>query len=304
MRTTVVLHLSFLLIFSLFLPACSENSKAVGPVDGNRAFRHVEKIVSFGPHPPGSEAQKKVARYLISQLREYGLEIRTDEFLAATPEGRLEMMNITGVLPGSRDEVIMLASHYDSKLFKNFEFVGANDSGSSCGVVLELARVLALEKTYDFSFWFVFFDGEEAFRNWTELDSLYGSRQFVRSLQRDGKLARVKAVILLDLIGGKDLLLEKDINSDSWLNSIIWQTAQEIGAGSLFRQIGTTYAVDDHIPFKELGIPVVDIIDLKYSQWHKPGDTLEQISPENMQAVGNVVFASLPKIIRFLDNNR
>jgi hypothetical protein len=110
-------------------------------------------------------------------------------------------------------------------------------------------------------------------------------------------------MILLDLIGGKDLAIQKDVNSDEWLNRIVWQTAKEIGAGDLFLDHGYTNAVDDHTPFREEGIPAIDIIDLKYSEWHKPGDTIDKLSAENMEAVGNVVYASLTEIARYLDSN-
>ena len=262
----------------------------------------MRQIVSFGPHPPGSEAQRKVGGYIAGQLNQLGLRVDFDVFQAATPEGRIEMKNIRGTLMGPRSDVIIIASHYDSKLFKSFEFVGANDSGSSSGVVLELARAIKEQNPTRYSFWFVFFDGEEAFRQWTDLDSLYGSRHYVRILKRNRTLSDVKTMILLDLIGGKDLSIERDINSDEWLNRIVWETASELGASSIFKDTGTTNAIDDHTPFKESGIPVIDIIDLKYSEWHQPGDTLDKLSEDNMAAVGNVVYASLAKITEYLDS--
>jgi glutaminyl-peptide cyclotransferase len=299
---------SIQLLFSLvlavaLLPACGSTTANSLQVDGGRAMRHVEEMVRHGPHPPGSEAQKKVGEYISGQLESFGLEVRHQEFIGDTPIGKLPMVNIWGVLPGQSDTVIILASHYDSKYYEEFEFVGANDSGSSSAVVLELARILARQNPVPyFTLWFVFFDGEEALVEWTDDDSLYGSREFVAMLKNDGKLSNISAMILLDIIGGKDLRLRKDINSTPWLNTIIWNKAAEMGHGNIFLQWGNTSAIDDHIPFAEEGIPVVDIIDLSYAHWHTPEDTIDKLSPRNMEIVGNVVLSSLPEIGRRLQN--
>jgi Zn-dependent M28 family amino/carboxypeptidase len=295
---------SGLLLWSTFAVACFQGSSVPGPVNGQNAVHHVERIVQFGPHPPGSQAQRNVGDYLIEVLESFDLEVKTDTFSTSTPEGRIEMRNIWGVLSGARSDTILLASHYDSKLFKEFEFVGANDGGSSSGLILELARVLKQNNPSEYSYWFVFFDGEEAFRNWTSLDSLYGSRRFVKTMAGRGGLEQIKAMILLDLIGGQDLAVERDLNSDPWLNNIVWETARELGADQIFREFGTTSAVDDHLPFRERGIPVIDLIDLEYAYWHRPGDTLDKLSPENIEIVGNVVYASLPKITVHLDRQQ
>jgi glutaminyl-peptide cyclotransferase len=280
--------------------ACSSGSAESGPVDAEAIMRHAEKIVSFGPHPPGSPAQRKVGDYLIEQLESYGLKAQTQEFEAVTPRGRLPMRNVWGVLPGKTDQILILASHYDSKYFEEFEFVGANDGASSTAVVLELARILALDNPTGYTLWFVFFDGEEAIEEWSDLDSLYGSRQFVRMLKSQKRLDRIGAMVLLDLIGEKDLLFRRDARSTPWLVDIIWDTAREQGVGQHFsdRYIST---LDDHIPFLEEGVPAVDIIDLDYAYWHTAEDTLDKLSPENMKMVAQVVLGALPKIANRLD---
>src|SRR5437762_11774548 len=131
--------------------------------DGERAFEHVRKQVEFGPRPPGSPELEKTRGYMIDQLQSYGLKVLTDEFHATTPVGDRKMVNVTAELPGESNDVIIISSHYDSKLIKQFKFVGANDSGASTGALLELARVMAANKTKPkFTYWFVFFDGEEA----------------------------------------------------------------------------------------------------------------------------------------------
>ena len=259
-------------------------------------MEHARHIVAEGPHPPGSAAQKCVGVYLITQLKSYGLPVRTQSFTTATPTGPVEMVNIWGTLKGSTDEVIILASHYDSKYFPAIRFVGANDGAASSGLVLELARLLARDNPVDHTLWFVFFDGEEAIGEWTDSDSLYGSRHFVSELKKNRQVGRIKAMILLDLVGGKQLRLLQDTNSTPQLNRLVWAIAEELGHNAIFSRNGWTSAVDDHIPFKKEGVPVLDLIDLNYAHWHRPSDTLDKLSPENLEIVGNVVIAALPAV--------
>src|SRR6266576_4653057 len=132
--------------------------------DADRAFDYVKKQVEFGPRPPGSPELEKTRAYIVDQLRSFGLNVSTDEFHPTTPMGDKKMANIVAELPGPSADVIIIGSHYDTKLFKEFKFVGANDAGSSTGALMEIARVLAAKKTKPkFTYWFVFFDGEEAF---------------------------------------------------------------------------------------------------------------------------------------------
>ncbi len=282
------------------LAGCARISADGEAVDGARALQHAAEILRFGPHPPGSKAQLEVGAYLIGQLRELGLEVKTDAFTPATPEGPLPMINIWGVLPGATSDVLILASHYDSKLFRDFEFVGANDPAASAGLVLELARVLAGHNPTSLSVWFVFFDGEEALRHWTATDSLYGSRHFVRMLRNTGESKNVKAMILLDLIGGDPLRLYRESNSTSWINDILWDQARRLGYSEIFIPSGQTTVDDDHVPFLEAGIAAADLVDLSYPHWHTAEDTLDKLSPENLQIVGEVVREALPVISRRL----
>src|SRR5262249_40355034 len=157
-------------------------------------------------------------------------------------------------------DVVMIAGHYDTKTQAGF--VGANDGGSSAGAVLELAR--ALSKTQpENTLWFVFFDGEEALVEWKGDDNTYGSRHMAQKAAADGSLSRIRALVLLDMIGDKKLDLLKDMESTRWLVDIIWATAREIGYGTHFLNDDSGYS-DDHIPFKNAGVPVVDLIDFDY----------------------------------------
>ena len=265
-------------------------------IDGDRALEHTARIVDFGPRIPGSDAVRQVGDYIIGQLESFQLQVMTDSFQPLTPKGRIDMRNIWGILEGDPDSVIMLASHYDSKWYQEFRFDGANDGGSSSGLLLELARVLASNKPLSSTIWFTFFDGEEAFNTWTDQDSLYGSRRFVERLQQAGSLYTLRAMVLLDLIGGEDLVLYRDVSSTDWLTRLFWSKAAGLGHGDIFRLQGTTAATDDHIPFARAGVPVIDIIDLDYAHWHRETDTIDQISKDSLQVVGDVVLATLPDL--------
>jgi glutaminyl-peptide cyclotransferase len=280
--------------------------------DGERALEHVRKQVEFGPRPAGSAELEKARKYIIDQLQSYGLKVMTDEFHPATPIGDRKMVNITAELPGESGDVIIISSHYDTKLFKEFKFVGANDGGSSTGALIELARVMAANKQRPkLTYWFVFFDGEESFcKEWDEChnpnpadpdsplpDNTYGSGRYVRSLMDKNELKRVRAMILLDIIGYKNLKLGRDDMSTTWLVDTVWQTAKQLGYSPPFVNEREGIGGDDHEPFLRAGIDSLDIIQLStYPYWHTKDDTLDKISAQSLKIVGDVVVNSLPKI--------
>ncbi|MBI3091912.1 MAG: M28 family peptidase [Candidatus Tectomicrobia bacterium] len=278
--------------------------------EGERAMRHVERIVSFGPRPVGSEALTQTRAYLRAELRSLGLAVREQPFTARTPLGPKPMVNLLAVLPGERPEAIGFGAHYESKLFLNFRFVGANDSASAVGVLLELARVLARRRPEErpATAWFLFFDGEEALLNWSPTDSLYGSRHFVEELKR-GRLAgdglppdALQAMINLDMIGDARLDVVRERRSTPWLRDLVWRSAAELGHAAAFS--GPSMEVeDDHIPFLAAGIPALDLLDFTYGGasspgpfWHTPHDTLDKLSAKSLQIIGETVLHSLPKI--------
>ena len=284
--------------------------------DGERAFEYLKKQVEFGPRPPSSPELEKTRAYIIDQLRSFGVNVTTDEFQATTPEGPRKMVNIVAELPGQLSDIIIIGSHYDTKLFKDFKFVGANDAGSSTAVAMEIARVLAMKKLpLKFTYRFVLFDGEEAFcKEWEDChnpnpadpktplpDNTYGSRHYVSQLVQKGELSRVKAMILLDMIGYKDLRLGRADLSTKWLQDIIWQTGKEVGYGSQFVNDTEGVGDDDHSPFLKAGVDAVDLIQLSTygpgsSYWHSKEDTLDKVSAKSLQIVGDTVIASLPKV--------
>src|SRR5712692_3415359 len=247
-----------------------------GGFDGQRAFAHVAKQVSFGPRPSGSQAILKLQDYLQSELKSYGCNVETDAFTADTPVGRLPMKNILVKIPGQKPGVILLGTHYDTKLLENF--VGADDGGSSTGVMLELARLLCKQKG-KYAVWIAFFDGEEAVNwTWKDPDNCYGSRQMAARLATSGDLGKIKAFLLADIVGTKALRIKRDSYSTKSLVDLVWATAAKLGYSGTFVEDGTEI-LDDHKSFVKRNVPSVDVIDLEIPYWHMPEDTLDKISP-------------------------
>jgi glutaminyl-peptide cyclotransferase len=274
---------------------------------------HVRKQLEIGPRPPGSPELVQTRDFIAGELKKYGLAVTTPEFVVSTPLGEKRMANIIGELPGESTETIIVASHYDTKFYKDMQFVGANDPATSVATVLELARVLAAGgQKRKLTYRFVFFDGEEAFcENWEDCgkpnapDNTYGSRHYVSEASSKGELSRVKALILLDMMGYKNLELGRDTMSTRWLQDIIWQTGRELGYGSIFVDRPEGVGGDDHEPFLRAGVDSVDLIQLNtYPHWHRATDTIDKVSAQSMKIVGDVVLASLPKIEQRIINKR
>jgi Zn-dependent M28 family amino/carboxypeptidase len=281
--------------------------------NGERALEHVKKQMEFGPRPPGSPQLAKTREYIVNELRSYGLNVTTHDFPASTPEGEKQMVNIVGEVPGESKDVLIISSHYDSKLFKDMLFLGANDPGSSVGTLLEIGRVLGANKGKNkLTYRLVFFDGEEAFcREWDQCgkpeapDNTYGSRRYVSQLKEKNEMGLVRGMILLDLMGYKNLKLGRDTMSTRWLQDVIWQTARELGYGEIFNDEPEGVGGDDHEPFLRAGIDSVDIIQLNsYPHWHTAEDTLDKVSAKSMKIVGDVVIASLPALDKRLMNKK
>jgi Zn-dependent M28 family amino/carboxypeptidase len=237
-----------------------------------------------------------------------GLKVEPQAFTADTPNGRIEMVTLIVRLPGKRPRKILFTGHYDTKFFKDQVFVGANDAGSSGAFLIELARVLK-DRPREFTHEIVWFDGEEAFcREWSQCgrpgapDNTYGSRHYVAAAQAAKTLDTIGAMILVDMIADRDLVLKREASSTAWLKDIIWRTGQRLGHGAVFSDIETPIE-DDHIPFLRAGVPAVDLIDLEYPPWHNEGgleDTLDKVSARGLQIVGDVLVAALPEIEKHL----
>jgi glutaminyl-peptide cyclotransferase len=293
-------------------PAPAPTCKTPPPAtfSGDCAFDQVAAQVGFGPRPPASDAIHKTQDYIIGQLKSFGCAVDTHDFHASTPVGSVAMKNIVAKIPGASPNIILLATHYDTdtvgpppQLRKMTNFVGADDAGSSTGLMIEMARVLC-GKPQPATIWIAFFDGEEALVNWTDSDSVYGSREMAATLAMSGDLPRVKAFVLADLVGGKNFHAKRDSETSQWLQDIVWDTAARLGHKDLFISAHGDGMEDDHLPWKARKVPTVDIIDLDIAgdvnYWHTEQDTLDKISPKTLQAVGDVIYASLPEIAKHI----
>jgi glutaminyl-peptide cyclotransferase len=265
--------------------------------DGAAAFKHLERLVAIGPRVAGTPAGARARDYIVAEARKIpGAKVEARPFEASTPDGPMSMANVVAVLPGARPDVIMVAGHYDTKLFREFRFVGANDGGSSAALLLELGRGLAgVSRRY--TYWLVWFDGEEARGAWTATDSLYGSRQMATELAKAGRLPR--AMILVDMIGDRDLSINRETHSAAWLTDIIWDTAARLGHGRHFAR-ELMPVEDDHVPFLKLGVPATLLIDFSYPPWHTAEDTVDKVSAQSLGVVGEVLLESLPSVELYL----
>jgi glutaminyl-peptide cyclotransferase len=278
---------------------------AVTAFNGERAMDHVRKQIDFGPRPPDTQQLAKTRAYITNELKSYGLTVSLDEFHATTPQGEKKMANIVAEIPGETNSLILITSHYDTKFYKDMYFVGANDPAASVATLLEIGRVLgSVKEKPKATYRLVFFDGEEAFcEGWSDCgdgenpDNTYGSRQYVSRLRAKNELANAKAMILLDMMGYKNLELGRDPMSTRWLQDVIWQTGRELGYQNIFVDREEGVGGDDHEPFLRAGIDSVDLIQLSsYPHWHKADDTADKISAQSMKVVGDTILASLPKI--------
>jgi len=278
-------------------PAARPAAPAASGFDSARAWEHLRQMVGIGPRPSGSAQIRQTRAYITRQLAAVGLTVQEQPFTATTPIGRVEMANLIVRLPGKRPDRILVAGHYDTKLFKDQVFVGASDGGSSAAFLIELARALK-DRPRDLTYEIVWFDGEEAVQDWNHpsgTDNTYGSRHYVAAARGANALASVRALVLVDMIGDRDLRIRRESRSTAWLTNLIWAAARRVNHQAAFIEESTDVD-DDHTPFLAAGVPAVDIIDLDYPQWHTPDDTLDHVSARSLQIVGDVVLAALPDI--------
>ena len=279
--------------------------------DSGKAYEHIRQMVMLGPRPAGSAALKQTRDYIKAQMAGFGVTVTEQAWTAQTPIGPVNMVNLIAKLPGRRTDRILITGHYDTKIIKTSTFVGASDGASSAAMVIELARALK-SRTHEYTYEFVWFDGEEAFcLGWDDCgrpgapDNTYGSRYYVDTAKKSGTLSSVKAMLLLDMVGAKDLKLRKDTEfAAAWLNDIFWGTAKKMGHGSTFIDLNGDVGGDDHEPFAKAGVPTIDLIDLHdYPQWHNDQaccDDLDHVAARGMQILGDVFLAALPEVEKHL----
>src|SRR5271165_5959108 len=269
-------------------------------IDSARAMQYVKEIVKLGPRPVGSANHKKVEEYISSHWKSDAVE--DDVFTADTTEGKFPVRNIIAKFPGTRDGVIVIASHYDTNYpLRNTSYIGANDGASSSALLLEIANQLRGKKRDGYSIWLVWDDAEEAMKAWSDADSLYGIRHLAQKWQDDATLKKMKAFLLADMIGDADLNIDHDQNSTPWLEEVVYQAATRLGYQSHFFARENQVS-DDHLPFMQRGVPCADLIDFDYGYdnvfWHTPQDTVDKLSPKSLEIVGSTILETVNIIDR------
>ena len=288
-----------------YKPVASTPSPGVEPAtppsfNASRAMQYVKELVAYGPRPLGSENHKKVERYILTHLE--GDKVEQDDFEITTSQGRFPVHNILAQFPGTRNGIILIASHYDTNWpLRQTAYVGANDGASSSGLLLEIANQLRGTKRDGYAVWLLWDDAEESMKlPWVDAESLYGVRHLAQKWQDDGTIKKIKAFILEDMIGDADLNIDRDANSTPWLADLVYEAATRVGYQSHFfrRQLDIE---DDHRSFLERGVPAVDLIDFSYGYnnvfWHTTQDTIDKLSPKSLAIVGTVTLET----VRLLD---
>ncbi len=293
---------SALLRLVVTLTICAASSRAAETkiweeFSGEKALLHVQHLVDLGPHPVGSDAIEKAREYIEAQLRHSGWQVTRQGFTDETPRGKVRFVNLIARFSGDGNAAapsFLLCSHYDTKLFDAIRFVGANDGGSSTGLLLELARVIGGRPNMARKIELVFFDGEEAYENFSETDGLYGSRYFAKQLEADGA-KQFRGGILFDMIGDRSLDITLPADSPPAMARDIFAAAEALKLRNYFSYLDRDL-IDDHAPLNAIRIPTIDIIDFDYAWWHTADDTLDKISAQSLKITGSVALYYLSEL--------
>ncbi|NYF79513.1 M28 family peptidase [Granulicella arctica] len=275
--------------------------KSAARFNGQAAYVLNQQYIATAPHRwIGSPGHLKAEEFIQAHFKPEAAKgnFETDNFSANTPVGQLAMKNFIVKYPGKKDGIIVLASHYETNYpLKDINFVGANDGGSTTALLIEIGNYLRAHPPEGYSVWLVFDDGEEAIQSWSNSDSLYGTRHLAAKWSQNGTLQKIKAFLLADMIGDKDLNVDRDANSTPWLLDMLAVAAKNTGHSSFVFKNNTTVE-DDHLPFKRRGVPVLDIIDLDYgppTSEHPEGgfhhtelDTMDKVSAHSLQIAGDL----------------
>ena len=260
------------------LPIGTPVSMVVDRFNSKAAFELVRRQVRIGPRPAGSRRSRQLAGFLRENV----------------PNGRFQkvpggLRNVIGVVRGKTRQVVVVGAHYDTLRKKGF--VGANDGGSGTAVALQLARTIK-PRTLRPTVVFAFFDGEEAPPGTKDFkaEGLLGSKVAANAYKR------ADAMILLDMIGDRDLSIPRELGSNRKLWFRLRQAATRVGARRVFPARTRGRVVDDHVPFRELGVPAIDVIDFEFPCWHKSCDNLKAVSPQSLDQVGETVLELLRRL--------
>lgn len=292
----------FVFAFSFAAGAQSPAARTGGKFSGQAAYELTKQYIAAAPHrwvgsPDHAKAEAFIKSHFAPELAKGNFE--TDSFTASTPAGQMAMKNFIVRYPGKKDGIIVIASHYETNYpLRDIDFVGANDGAATSAFLIELGNYLRMHPPEGYSVWLVFDDGEEAIQSWSDRDSLYGTRHLAAKWSQDGTIKKIKAFLVVDMIGDKDLNIDRDSNSTAWLLDLLAKAGKSTGHSAYLFKNETT-VMDDHLPFRQRGVPVLDVIDLDYgppTQEHPEGgfhhtalDTLDKVSPHSLQIVGDLV---------------
>ncbi len=266
---------------------------------GDRALEEIRQVVEFGVRPPGSEALEKCRQHLEARLAEQGWSVERRSFERDTPVGKITFVNLLARYGGAaahrKEPRWLVCAHYDTKIFRDFAFVGANDAGSGTGALVELSRVLSRHPALARQVELVFFDGEEAIVDYTGIDGLYGSRRYALELRN--RAHRPVAGILWDMIADRDLRITLPADSPPRLARLVFESAEALGVRGAFT-LSRQSILDDHVPLNGAGVPTIDLIDFEYPPWHTRADTMDQLSASSLETVGRVTLRMLLELSR------
>jgi glutaminyl-peptide cyclotransferase len=277
---------------------------------GSNAYALTQQYLNAAPKrfvgSPGHTAAENFIKSHFAPEAAKG-DVITDSFTATnTPIGSVPMRNYIVRFPGKprspgkEDGIIVLATHYETNYpLKDIAFVGANDGAATTALLIEIGNYLRIHPPQGYSVWLLFDDGEEAIKDWSNSDSLYGTRHLAAKWSQDGTLAKIKAFLLADMIGDKDLNIDHDDNSTPWLRDLLVTAAKNTGHSANIYKNSYPGLQDDHLPFAQRGVPVLDLIDIDYgppTQEHPEGgfhhttlDTIDKVSPRSLQIAGELL---------------
>ena len=271
-------------------------------VSGEKAFAILEELLAISPRQSGSKGAMRAATLISERLTAAGVAAEIDEFEDATPEGKITFRNVTATIPGDGKSCIVLISHYDTKDGISRKFTGANDSGSSTALLIQLADVLASSTNTAPDIVLAFVDGEECMKQYSPSDGLHGSTRLAHALARKYGADNIHAAIVLDMIGDSDLSVTIPKNSSPQIIEKLFEVARAEGKRQLFSLYSPM--LDDHAPFLEKGIPAIDIIDFHYGSsprandyWHTEKDSIDKISSASLETIGRITVLLLNSLI-------
>lgn len=312
LATAQNLRICFFLLAVAAVVRSSSAQAPTGLISGQSILTLTKQFLDVAPKRyNGSPGHAAAEQFIQSHFKPEAAKgnFETDQFTANTPAGQQTMRNFVVKYPGKKDGAIVLVTHYETNYpLRNINFVGANDGACTTALLIAIGQYLRKNPPQGYGVWLVFDDGEEAVKQWSESDSLYGTRHLAAKWAADGTLRRIKAVLIADMIGDKDLDILEEQQSTPWLRAIFRQAAVNTRhTANVFTQQNSEE--DDHMPFLERGVPSLDVIDIDYGPhtastpdgWHHTAkDTIDKLSAQSLQTSADLFLET----IRLIDQQR